>query len=227
MVLIMGLASKEVVTITIKRYSKAMTTTALPVTHADTVGGERSADGDRFAVIIEPEIDFVRQVSRRFASRGLEPEDLTQEVLVKAFRGLDGFDGRYPRAWLRRIALNTAISSNRRNRFDEVPLGDTEPDALGPPTAAPTADQPGVRLMDATLDPVLETALRRLSTDHRRVVELVDLAEYTYDEAAAELGVPVGTVMSRVHRARHNLRSALAGTHLDRAGSSLSSTPLG
>jgi RNA polymerase sigma-70 factor (ECF subfamily) len=203
-----------------------MTTTALSVNDVGTVDDDCSADDDRFAVVIEPEIDFVRQVSRRFASRGLESEDLAQEVLVKAFRGLDGFDGRYPRAWLRRIALNTAISSNRRNRFDEVPLGDTEPDALGPPNAASTVDQPDVRLMDATLDPVLEAALRRLSTDHRRVLELVDLAEYSYDEAASELGVPVGTVMSRVHRARHNLRSALAGTHLDRAASGLSSTPM-
>ena len=181
---------------------------------ADRTIGE--GDDRRFAVLIEPEIGFLRRVSGRIAPRGLDPEDLTQEGLIKAFLGLDRFDGRHPRAWLRRIAVNTAISAARRRRFDEVPFGDRDPEPVGVPRGDNANHLPEIRVMDGVLDPVLEEALGRLSSDHRRVVELVDLASYSYEDAARLMGVPVGTVMSRLHRARHRLRSALAGTHLDR-----------
>ena len=79
------------------------------------------------------------------------------------------------------------------------------------------AFKPDTVVLDATLDPTLENAVLALSADHRRVVELVDVDGLTYEEAAEVLEVPLGTVMSRLHRARGKLREALRGTHLDRA----------
>ncbi len=160
----------------------------------------------------------MRQVSGRFTRTPADADDLAQEALTKAYRGIDGFDGRYPRAWLRRIVANTAASNARRRRFDEVVL-EHEPPVLGEQVGRHEQFRPDSRLLEESFDPVLERAVAALSDDHRAVVQLVDVGGLTYDEAAEELGVPVGTVMSRLHRARARLRESLRGTHLERASS--------
>ena len=84
-------------------------TTAAPeggLAELDLVTGE-----DRFATWIAPEADFVRRVSTQFTRTAADADDLAQEALTKAYRGIDTFDGRYPRAWLRRIVANTAANN--------------------------------------------------------------------------------------------------------------------
>lgn len=175
-------------------------------------------DEDRFSVYIAPEVDFVRRVSSQFTRTPADADDLAQEALTKAYRGINTFDGRYPRAWLRRIIANTAASNARRRRFDEVVL-EHEPPVLGEHVGFAEAMRPDTALLEATYDEVLDAALSGLSHDHREVVELVDVRGRTYEEAAEQLGVPLGTIMSRLHRARAKLREELRGTHLDRATS--------
>lgn len=179
----------------------------------------------RFDEWIAPEADFVRMVSGQFTRTPADADDLAQEALTRAYRGIGGFDGRYPRAWLRRIIANTAASNARRRRFDEVHL-EHEPPVLGEQVGRVDQFRPDIQLFDATLDPVLDSAVAALSDDHRRVIQLVDVWGMTYDEAAAELDVPVGTVMSRLHRARGKLRAALRGSHLDRATSAEAVAPV-
>ena len=180
---------------------------------------------DPFQEWIAPEVEFVRRVSSQFTRTPADADDLAQEALARAFRGIAGFDGRYPRAWLRRIVANTAASNARRRRLDEVVL-EHEPPVLGEQVGRAEKNRPDTRIIDETFDPILESAVASLSDDHRLVVELVDARGLTYEEAALQLGVPIGTVMSRLHRARARLRTALRGSHLDRAASATGVAPV-
>jgi RNA polymerase sigma-70 factor (ECF subfamily) len=163
----------------------------------------------RFEEFIVPEMPFLARVARSMSRSQAEAEDLAQETLVKAFRALDGFDGQHPRAWLARIARNTAINRDQRNREFLLPEeGTVEPDP-----------DDGANPEDIVLAQVVDTdllrALDELPPDFRVVVQLVDVEEMSYKEAADALDIPLGTVMSRLHRARARLRRSLQGTPLD------------
>lgn len=167
----------------------------------------------RFDELIVPEVDFLARIARSMSKSSAEAEDLAQDALLKAFRALDTFDGRYPRAWLYRIARNTAINRDQRKRDlllddgDDIESGSLTPaDDLGPEE----------RVLTPILDHQLEAALDTLPPAFRLVVQFVDVEGMRYQEAADVLDVPVGTVMSRLHRARKRLREALSGTTLDR-----------
>lgn len=173
----------------------------------------------RFEELIVPEIDFLARVSRSMSRSSAEAEDLAQDALLKAYRSLHRFDGRYPRAWLYRIARNTAINRDQRNR-ELLARTDDEGEAVagGALTPADAVDQPEHRVTSPVLDHQLADALDALPPPFRVVVQLVDVEGMRYQEAADVLEVPLGTVMSRLHRARSRLRRALAGTDLDRRG---------
>lgn len=70
----------------------------------------------RFEELIVPQMPFLARIARSMSRSAAEAEDLAQDTLVKAFRAMDGFDGRHPKAWLARIARNTAINRDQRNR---------------------------------------------------------------------------------------------------------------
>lgn len=167
----------------------------------------------RFEAWIVPEIDFLARVARSMSRTASEAEDLAQETLLKAYRSLDSFDGRFPRAWLYRIARNTAINRDERNRELLLDEGNDLEGALVP---SGELDEPEGRVLAPLLDAELQAALEALPPAFRLVVQLVDVEGMRYQEAAAVLEIPVGTVMSRLHRARQRLREALAGTALDR-----------
>lgn len=170
----------------------------------------------RFEELILPEMPFLARIARSMSHSDAEAEDLAQDTLVKAYRAMDRFDGRHPRAWLARIARNTAINRDQRNRefvvSDEDLLIDTED------TDAVFSDPEGT-VLGGMVDDALKQALNDLPPAFRSVVQLVDVEEMSYQEAADALDVPVGTIMSRLHRARRRLRASLAGTHLDREAS--------
>lgn len=184
---------------------------------------------EKFAMWIAPEIEFVHRVSRRFSRSRVEGEDLAQEVLTRAYRGIDGFDGRYPRAWLHRIISNSAASRARRKRVIEVSLDatmDTEAGAGMARQVLATDPEPATVVIDRLFDPLLESAMEGLAPHFRHVIDLVDLGGASYEEAAAQLDVPIGTVMSRLHRGRGKLRNELAGSHLDRSASMVAAPPV-
>jgi RNA polymerase sigma-70 factor (ECF subfamily) len=166
----------------------------------------------RFEELIVPEMQFLARIARTMSRSQAEADDLAQETLVKAFRAMDSFDGAYPRAWLARIARNTAINRDQRNReFLLAEEGTVEPE----PDPGEISDPEDI-VVSQVIDEDLRRALDELPGPFRVLVQMVDVEDMSYQEAADALEIPIGTVMSRLHRARNRLRKSLAGTTLDR-----------
>jgi RNA polymerase sigma-70 factor (ECF subfamily) len=138
-----------------------------------------------------------------------DAEDLVQETYARAFAGFRSFrQGTNLRAWLYRIQANTFNSRwrARRRRPPEVMFDDMSPSAVDRAASARSAEDIA---LDGMPDPVLRAALGRLPGYMRTTVCLADAVGYTYAEIAEATGVPLGTVMSRLHRGRKRLRAHL------------------
>jgi RNA polymerase sigma-70 factor (ECF subfamily) len=128
--------------------------------------------------------------------------------MVKAYAGFHRFsDGTNVRAWLFRILTNTWITSYRtaQRRVDEVlaaDVTDVRPNATGGPSAE-------LAVLEAMGDEEVRAALQALPEVQRLVVYYADVEGFRYKEIAEILGIPLGTVMSRLHRGRKNLRALL------------------
>lgn len=173
----------------------------------DPTSGDDTTAGDAFRRFVVPELPVLVRVARRITGSAADAEDLVQETLLRAYRGCDRFDGRHPRAWVLTILRNTWSNMNRRRR----PRLLSDEDSLLTVPAGGADGRRGAEehVLDGLLDPELAAALTGLSDDHRAVVVLVDVDGLSYEEAAQVLGVPRGTVMSRLHRARKRLRGTL------------------
>ncbi|MGI9577802.1 MAG: RNA polymerase sigma factor, partial [Microthrixaceae bacterium] len=184
-----------------------MTLTEPPPSGTDRSADDESADeaGARFEEFVVPEVEVMLRVARSITRNGHDAEDLVQETMLRAYRSIERFDGRHPRAWLLTILRNAEINRHRRRRPSLLTEAQTQlPD--------PVSDQ-GDTAEDAALsddfDAAVEDAFDALSEDFRDVVELVDLGGLSYAEAAEVAGIPEGTVMSRLHRARRKMREIL------------------
>jgi RNA polymerase sigma-70 factor (ECF subfamily) len=164
---------------------------------------------------VEPEIEVLLRVARTTTSNQADAEDLVQETLLRAYRAINRFDGRYPRAWLLTILRNTNANLHRRQR--PVTIGDWELLQTARP-AFGRAALPGAEdsFMDHELHADLEAAVRALDPRFRAALILVDVHDLSYSQAAAVMGVPVGTVMSRLSRARDRVRTSLRFSPLTR-----------
>ncbi len=162
------------------------------------------------------ETALVRASVRLCRGRHDRAQDLAQDTLVRAYQAY--LDGRFQHGasawpWLLRILTNLFINDlNHRRRWD----ADVDLDTLtlsgnaGPAqTHAAPADVPGMDLLARTLDEELEQALLRLSDSLRVCVLLTDMEGLSYEETAQALGIPIGTVRSRLARARMKLHDLL------------------
>jgi len=168
-----------------------------------TVTAEQNAA--RFDVIVVPEIPVMWRAACAICANRADAEDLMQDALVRAFRFIDGFDGDHPRAWLLTIVRNTYRNRGRRRRPGLFANGEI-PESVDVRASQPSAED---ELVARDLDDRVDAAVRSLTPKLAQVVALVDIAGFTYDEAAATLGIPAGTVMSRLHRARKQIRARL------------------
>jgi len=155
-----------------------------------------------------PELQVLYSVAMRLTRNPYDAEDVVQETLLRAFRALDSFDGRYPRAWLLTILRNTNINRVRKRTPDLLRDEERTLGAL-PARGADGREGAAEIALERIPDDAVVDALKRLSDDHRAVVALVDIDGLTYQEAADILDIPIGTVMSRLHRARRKLRTRL------------------
>ncbi|MCU0261612.1 MAG: sigma-70 family RNA polymerase sigma factor [Ilumatobacteraceae bacterium] len=170
---------------------------------------DRPPAHDAFERHVLPEIEVLLRVARSLTRNHAEAEDLVQDTLVRAFRAIDRFDGRHPRAWLLTILRNAHINRNRRRRPELLRDPDLALERLESTASGDRAESS----VDDAIDSEILRAVAALDEPFRRVLELVDVDGLTYAEAAEVLGIPIGTVMSRLHRARARIRD-----RLDRAG---------
>jgi RNA polymerase sigma-70 factor (ECF subfamily) len=161
---------------------------------------------------VVPEIDVLLRVARTIVPRPADAEDLVQDTLLRAFRSIDSFDGRHPRAWLFTIMRNAQINRTRRRRPELLDDPDAELERLR--QTENSDGSPETVVVGAAFDAVVAAALDTLPERFRQVVELVDIDGLTYAEAAEIVGTPVGTVMSRLHRSRTRIRKRLAAAGL-------------
>ena len=171
----------------------------------------RDTSAVAFARHVEPEVAVLYRVALTMAGQPADAEDLVQDTLVRAYRAIDRFDGAHPRAWLLTILRNT--HRNRARTRIPALLHDGEQDAglLDRGGDARSAED---IVVDTQFEAVVAEALAALPALHRTVVQLVDVDGLTYAEAALALGVPRGTVMSRLHRARARIRTRLVAAGL-------------
>jgi RNA polymerase sigma-70 factor, ECF subfamily len=166
--------------------------------------------------------DQVYQVARRLAGSREEAEDLVQETYARAFRAWRSFEpGTNLRAWLFRILTNLNIDRGRKIQRtpDTQPLEETDYflyNKLEESTSDQNPDER--RVVERLSQDDAVTALADLPHDFRDVVLLVDLADFTYSDAAQILDIPIGTVMSRLHRGRRILKRSLAETASEDGG---------
>jgi RNA polymerase sigma factor (sigma-70 family) len=147
----------------------------------------------------------VYRLAYRLTGNPHDAEDLTQEVFVRVFRSLSSYTPGTFEGWLHRITTNLFLDGARRKqriRFEG--LADEMAHRL--PGSEPT---PAEAFDDTHLDDDVQAALKALPPEYRAAVVLCDIEGFSYEEIAATLGVKLGTVRSRIHRGRAQLRSAL------------------
>ena len=146
----------------------------------------------------------VYRLAYRLSGNQHDAEDLTQEVFVRVFRSLSSYTPGTFEGWLHRITTNLFLDLVRRRariRFDALP-DDAE--------RLPSKDRGPAQVYDDThFDADVQAALDALPPDFRAAVVLCDLEGLSYEEIAATLGIKIGTVRSRIHRGRAQLRHAL------------------
>lgn len=174
--------------------------------HIATSESDKESTVSQWAEIVEEHSPRVYRLAYRLTGNKHDAEDLTQEVFIRVFRSLDSFVPGSFEGWLHRITTNLFLDRVRRRqkfRFDGFTEGAEERFAGSDPS-------PEYAIHDANLDPDVEQALSSLSEEFRVAVVLCDMEGLSYEEIADTLGVKLGTVRSRIHRGRQQLRRELA-----------------
>lgn len=166
----------------------------------DLVAAARKGDERAFETLVRAHSNAVYGHALRFFGDSAAAEDATQEVFVKMFRSLASFDGRSALStWLFRITRNVCLDMVRAGAHRPIP---TDPVDLVAPTVRDFAD-------DVVMSRTVEAAIRTLPPEERDALGAVTLFGMNYQEAALAFDVPVGTVKSRVFRARRTLAHLL------------------
>lgn len=166
------------------------------------LGGDNSA----WEALLQSHTRKIYNLCYRFTGRPSEAEDLTQEVFIKIFQTLKTFDaaqGTFP-TWLARVARNHLVDHYRRTKKDRV-TSSLEDEVGGMEEKPSPTVEPVAQVESRERKELLQRALDRLSPDLREAVVLRDLQDLDYDEIAQVLGVPEGTVKSRINRGRLEL----------------------
>ena len=160
-----------------------------------------------FEEAVMPHLDAAYNLARWLTRNDADAQDIVQEAYLRALRFFSGFRGDDARAWLLTIVRNTCYTWFRRNRSPELSC-DFDEVALARESEGPDPEAVQVLKEQAQL---VNDAIEKLPIEFREVVVLRELEELSYKEIAVVLGVPIGTVMSRLARARKRLMSILQG----------------
>jgi RNA polymerase sigma-70 factor (ECF subfamily) len=161
----------------------------------------------RFAASVLPHLDAAYNLARWLVRDAHDAQDVVQDALVRALRHFDGFRGGDPRPWLLAIVRNAAFAWLGSRRPGEVEVPDDELDAALA-VGAPPSDPESLAIRRAERREI-DAAIAALPIAFREALVLRELEELSYRDIARITDVPIGTVMSRLSRARHLLAIAL------------------
>jgi RNA polymerase sigma-70 factor (ECF subfamily) len=177
---------------------------------AECLQGQSTAFGE----LVRRYQDRLYSTVYRLVDNAEDAQDVVQETFLNAYQALDTFKGDAQFfTWLYRIAVNAAISLKRKQRV-VLRLNPGREDNAGPePVDTSDLSRPDHALETAEQGRRVQEALSRLSPEHRAVLVLKDMEGQKYEAMAEILGVPIGTIRSRLHRARLELRELLRHEH--------------
>ncbi|MBC7733254.1 MAG: sigma-70 family RNA polymerase sigma factor [Bacteriovorax sp.] len=163
----------------------------------------------RFELLAMPHLDASYNLARWLTHNEHDAQDVVQEALVRALRYIGGFRGDSARAWLLQIVRHTCYTWLRKNRPSERLFLD-EADEAWQDMPAPSADEPQAVAMRNADRAQINRAIADLPIAFREVLVLRELEDLSYSDIARIADIPLGTVMSRLSRARGLMRQALA-----------------
>jgi RNA polymerase sigma-70 factor (ECF subfamily) len=170
----------------------------------------------RFEQLALPHLDAAYNLARWLTRNDTDAEDVVQEAFLRAFKFFDGYRGGSERAWLLTIVRHTCYSWLQQNRPAEVIAGydleaaDANESALDPSVRRVADEGPEIALMHQADEDLLNALIAELPPQFREVVILRELEDLSYKEIAEVAAIPIGTVMSRLARARKALQRAWA-----------------
>lgn len=168
---------------------------------------ERGVVSQSFEELALPLLDRLYNFAHWLTQDRSEAEDLVQETFAKALKGFSSFQpGTNFRAWMYRILRNTFLTSRTGLKSATVPL------ELEDETLPATANTPESILLDRLDQEQVQRALDELPVPYREILLLCEVEEMSYQEISATLAIPMGTVMSRMSRARRALRESVRGS---------------
>ena len=169
----------------------------------------RIGQGDRkaFEELLDAYEARVYRLGLRFTGNVPDAEDITQEIFLAVYRSIGGFQGNSALGtWIYRVAMNHCLDYRRKRKLETLPLDEEISLAT-----QDWRDDPAASADKRELAERVEAAINRLSPAHRDVIVLHELQGLTYQEVAATLNLPVGTVKSRLSNAFKRLRDLLGG----------------
>jgi RNA polymerase sigma-70 factor (ECF subfamily) len=185
-----------------------------PAGNGDPVSG--NDDKARFASVVLPHLGDAFALARWLTGDRADAEDIVQDACLRAFRGIAGFSGGNARAWVLTIVRHTAFTWLGKNRPAAVVVTDdleaVERSQQRAGSADPEVETPETALIAKTDSGRLEAAIAALPTPFRETLVLRELQGLDYREIAEVTGVPIGTVMSRLARARRRLIESIGRT---------------
>lgn len=173
---------------------------------ADCLSGRTAAFGE----LVRRYQDRLFNTVYRLTDNAEDAQDIVQDTFLNAYQSLESFKGdSLFFTWLYRIAVNTAISLKRKQRVALSIDASRNGNSPHEPLDGSDFSQPGLALERAEQERRIQEALNRLSPEHRAVLILKDMEGQKYESMAEILQVPIGTIRSRLHRARLELRELL------------------
>lgn len=179
--------------------------------HAKPIETRMSVFGKRidFEESMRPELPVLFRVARRMVHNDDDAEDLVSQTLMRAHIAWSRFDGRHPRSWLIRILRNEFLKSIR-NKHETLQLGELDVEPVDEAMSwTAIADNLSAEIILLELD--------KMAPDYAVTIQLCDVEQLSYEEAAEAMDVPIGTVRSRLFRARAMLRQRIAHRVLEEA----------
>jgi RNA polymerase sigma-70 factor (ECF subfamily) len=172
---------------------------------------------DAFNQLVHLYQDMVYHQAYRMLGESQAADDATQEAFISAFRNLSTYRGGSFRAWLSRIVTNLSYDELRRRKARPTVPYEIQ-DSYGEEIESPewTTSQEGTpedHLLQTEMEATIQACLKRLPPEHRSILVMVDMLGLEYGEAAEALGRPIGTVKSRLARARTRMRAILKSAY--------------